>query len=92
MLNLHAALKFKLYKSDLKHLVDRVEMSEEEIQETKLAVHHTQLQGSEHSLLLRDMQCHVKDLDNRGRRDNIRVRGLPEPKSYNLPYRPCLIP
>ena len=43
-----------------------------------MAVHRTQLQGSEHRLMLRDMQRHLEDLDNRGRRNNIRVRGLPE--------------
>lgn len=65
-------------QSDLKHLVDRVEMVEEEIQETKLAVHRTQLQGADHRSLLRDMQRHIEDLNNRGRRNNIRVRGVPE--------------
>lgn len=41
--------------TDHKHLADRVEVAEEEIQETKLAVHRTQLQGGDHRLLLRDM-------------------------------------
>lgn len=53
-------------------------MAEEEIQETKLAVHRAQLQGTDHRTLLRNMQRHVEDLDNRGRRNNIRVRGVPE--------------
>lgn len=54
-------------------------MAKEEIQETKMAVHRTQIQGLVHRLLLRDMQRHVEDLDNRGHRNNIHVRGLPEP-------------
>ncbi|XP_077327569.1 uncharacterized protein LOC143962118 [Lithobates pipiens] len=61
-----------------RHLADRVEMAEEEIQETKIAIHKTQTQGADHRALLRDMQRHVEDLDNRGRRHNIRVRGIPE--------------
>lgn len=55
-------------------------MAEEEIQETKLADHCTQIQGSDHRLLLRDMQRHVEDLDNRGRKNNIHVRGPPGPE------------
>lgn len=31
-----------------------------------------------HTLQLRDMQRHVEDLDNRGRRHNLRIRGMPE--------------
>lgn len=70
--------EIQVLQSGLKHLADRVEMAEEEIQETKLAVHRTQLQGADHHTMLRDMQRHVEDLDNRGRRNNIRVRGIPE--------------
>lgn len=31
-----------------------------------------------HTLQLRDLQRHVEELDNRGRRHNLRIRGLPE--------------
>lgn len=31
-----------------------------------------------HTLQLRDLQRHVEDLDNRGRRHNLRIRGIPE--------------
>lgn len=65
-------------QTNFKHLSDRVEMAEEEIQETKIAVHHTQLQGADYRMMLRDMQHHVEDLDNRGQRNNIHIRGLPE--------------
>lgn len=51
---------------DLNYFADRVEMAEEEIQETKLAVHHTQIQGADPRIPLRNMQHHVKDLNNRG--------------------------
>lgn len=70
--------EIQVLQTGLKHLADRMEMAEEEIQETKLAVHRTQLQGADHREMLRDMQRHVEDLDNRGRRNNIRVRGIPE--------------
>lgn len=70
--------EIQVIHTNLKHLSDRVEMAEEEIQETKLAVHRTQVQGADHHIMLRNMQRHLEDLDNRGRRNNIRVRGLPE--------------
>lgn len=70
--------EIQVLQTGLKHLADRMEMAEEEIQETKLAVHRTQLQGADHKVMLRDMQRHIEDLDNRGRRNNIRVRGIPE--------------
>lgn len=50
-------------------------MAEEKLQETKVAVHCTQLQGADHRILLRDIQRHVEALDNRG---PIRVQGLSE--------------
>lgn len=63
--------EIQVLQSDLKHLADRVEMAKEEIQETKLAVHRAQPQGVDHCTLLRDMQRHLEDLDNRDRRNNI---------------------
>lgn len=76
----HTYLQAMPTKEDFRQLIEDVEMAEEEIQENKLAVHRTQLQGAEHRSLLRDMQRHIEDLDNRGRRNNIRVRVIPEPE------------
>lgn len=73
--------EIQMLQSGLKHLADRVEMAKEEIQETKLAVHRTQLQGADHRNLLRDMQRHIEDLDNRGCRNNISVKEVPETES-----------
>lgn len=72
--------EIQIIHTNLKHLSERMEMAEEEIQETRLAVHRTQIQGADHHLMLRNMQRHIEDLDNRGRRNNIRIRGLPEPE------------
>lgn len=76
----HTYLQAMPTKEDFRQLIEDVEMAEEEIQENKLAVHRTQLQGAEHRSLIRDMQRHIEDLDNRGRRNNIRVRVIPEPE------------
>lgn len=41
---------------------------------------------SSQAKLLQDTGLHLEDLDNRGRRNNIRIRGLPEADSAeNLP-------
>lgn len=51
--------------------------------EQKTNVHNSVLRKvtatvSTHTMQLRDIQRHVEDLENRGRRHNLRVRGLPE--------------
>lgn len=44
----HTYLQAMPTKEDFRQLIEDVEMAEEEIQENKLAVHRTQLQGAEH--------------------------------------------
>lgn len=51
---------------------------DEDLQATKFTVHRVQSQQTDDCYMLRDMQHHLEDLDNRNRRNNIRVRGLPE--------------
>lgn len=47
-------------------------------------IHHNRKITSAHSSQLLDMQRHIEDLDNRGRRHNLRVRGIPENIEPNL--------
>lgn len=39
---------------------------------------HVQQITESHKVHLREINRHMKDLDNRGRRDNLRVSGVPE--------------
>lgn len=39
---------------------------------------HLQTAASTHTSALLTMKCHLEDLDNRGRRHNLRIRGMPE--------------
>lgn len=65
-------------KSSIQSVTGRVE--EMEITTARHEDSITQLQNSRdsYSLLLRDFNRHLEDLDNRGRRNNLRVRGVPE--------------
>lgn len=65
-------------RQDLQHVSNRVEGLEEAHDSTRAYIaqlHRTIVAQSE---FMGDMHNHVEDLDNRGRRNNIRVRGLPE--------------
>lgn len=42
------------------------------------AIQQVQMVISMHAQHLIDMHCHMEDLDNRGCRQNLRVRGIPE--------------
>lgn len=68
--------------SDLRHelqaITGRIQRVEDKTAQQQTAVkiiHHT---VDRHTMQLRDLQRHVEDLDNRGRRHNLRVRGIPE--------------
>ncbi|KAG8549111.1 hypothetical protein GDO81_022666 [Engystomops pustulosus] len=63
----------------MQFLVDRVD-GLETVNNTRTYV--TQLQDNVRAQahLMRDMSRHLEDLDNRGRRNNLRVCGVPEPK------------
>ncbi|CAH2303268.1 Hypothetical predicted protein [Pelobates cultripes] len=71
-------------RRDLTALEQRVTELESEnlqaIQHSQAAHHATARQGS----VLLDLRRQVEDLDNRGRRNNIRVRGLPEADNEDL--------
>lgn len=65
-------------RQDLKHVADRVETLEGDHDETRQYVSQLQTHISAQEKLLYDTRLHLEDLDNRGRRNNIRVRGLKE--------------
>lgn len=68
--------------SDLQLDIQAIVLRVEEVEETQ-AFHdallcHMQQVTETHAVHLRDINRHMEDLDNRGRRRNLRVRGLPE--------------
>lgn len=63
---------------DIRALSDRVQAAELMADRQDLQLHKTTRHVDTHTLQLREMQRHLEDLDNRGRRHNLRVRGMPE--------------
>ena len=63
---------------DLRSLTDRVSQTETVIEDHESALRRCTRKVDDHALQMRDMNRHMEDLDNRGRRQNLRVRGLPE--------------
>lgn len=65
-------------RQDLRQVSDRVESLESEHDLTRRHISQLQAHVSSQEALLQDTRLHLEDLDNRGRRNNIRIRGLPE--------------
>lgn len=65
-------------RQDIQQVTLRVEDLETEHDTTRTYLSHVHPLLSAQSETIRDMNRHLEDLDNRGRRNNIRVRGLPE--------------
>lgn len=70
--------EINMLHTDLHHLAAKVHSIEEEAYDTKMEISHIHDRLSTQASALREFQRHLEDLDNRGRRNNIRVRGLPE--------------
>lgn len=68
--------KIAIMRHDLKTIADRVESLEEAHDATQHCNSQLQLHASAYTFL-RETCCHLEDLGNRGRQNNIRVRGLP---------------
>lgn len=66
------------YVEDFKHLLGKVDVGDEDLQETKSKVMALCAKVMSQAVALRECQRHIEDLGNRGRLNNIRVRGLPE--------------
>lgn len=67
-----------MLRTDLQHLSTKVTPLEEDACDTKQELSQIHARLASQASILRDFQRHLEDLDNRGRRNNIRVRGLPE--------------
>lgn len=65
-------------RQDLTTITNRVDALEETHDSTKSYVMELQQHSSASVRALRETRRHLEDLDNRGRRNNIRIRGLPE--------------
>lgn len=65
-------------RKDLKHVSDRVETLETDHDDTRRYVTQLQSHITAQDKFLNDTRSHLEDIDNRGRRNNIRVRGIPE--------------
>lgn len=63
---------------DMRELNDRVHAVECSTERQEESLHKITTRIDSHTLQMRDMQRHLEDLDNRGRRHNLRIRGLPE--------------
>lgn len=65
-------------KMNLQAMCTRMDAIEESTtrHEVEIQSQHKSIQA--YNLQFRDMQRHLEDLDNRGRRHNLRVRGIPE--------------
>lgn len=59
-------------------VAERVDSLEKGHDATRRYTSQLQSQVLAQSRALRDTRRHLEDLDNRGRRNNIRIRGLPE--------------
>lgn len=65
-------------RQDLTAIADRVDALETAHDSTRSYVAELQTHSSVQATALKETRRHLEDLDNRGRRNNIRIRGLPE--------------
>lgn len=65
-------------RQDLKQVSERVEALEGEHDTTRKYVSQLKTHIASQDKMLQETRLHLEDLDNRGRRNNIRVRGLQE--------------
>lgn len=63
---------------DIHSLSDRVSRTEKVVEDHDVMFQRSTRKIDDHTLQLQDMNRHLEDLDNRGHRHNLRVRGLPE--------------
>ena len=68
-------------KADTTHLGNRVETLEQKLEDVLPVISQLQETCSAHSHQIEALLCHLDDMENRSRRANIRIRGLPEATS-----------
>ncbi|CAH2301011.1 Hypothetical predicted protein [Pelobates cultripes] len=78
-------------RADMQGLSDRVSHVEAACDSLRVAQTSLAEAADTCSEQVRGMALHIKDLDNRGRRNNIRLRGLPETKDSPLQLRENLM-
>lgn len=66
-------------RTDIQQMSQRMSDMDDERSVIKQNVHEVQTKYSVHANVIRDLQRQIEDLDNRGRRNNIRIKGLPKP-------------
>uniref|UniRef100_A0A8C5MJD9 Uncharacterized protein n=1 Tax=Leptobrachium leishanense TaxID=445787 RepID=A0A8C5MJD9_9ANUR len=72
--------KFAELGADVRQLGGRVQDLEEDRDASMAHLDRLQAQINEQSRYVTDLRRSVDDLDNRGRRNNVRIRGVPEPE------------
>uniref|UniRef100_A0A8C5MIZ2 Transposase element L1Md-A101/L1Md-A102/L1Md-A2 n=1 Tax=Leptobrachium leishanense TaxID=445787 RepID=A0A8C5MIZ2_9ANUR len=72
--------KFAELGADVRQLGGRVQDLEEDRDASMAHLDRLQAQLNEQSHYVTDLRRSVDDLDNRGRRNNVRIRGVPEPE------------
>lgn len=65
-------------KTNLRVLTEKMASAEAAGKQRKKPIHRLEKVTTSQSLHFIEMNRHLEDLDNRGRRNNIRVRGIPE--------------
>ena len=70
--------EINMLRTDFHHLSTRVTSIADDVDDAKQEISHIHARLASQATTLRDFHRHLEDLDNRGRRNNIRVRGLPE--------------
>lgn len=70
--------EINMFRKDFKHLSNKVDLVDEDLQETETQMVSLRTQVTSKAIALCESQRHIDDLDNRGRQNNIRLRGLPE--------------
>ncbi|XP_071987838.1 uncharacterized protein [Engystomops pustulosus] len=65
-------------RRDIQCMTQKIDELETAQADSRRQISHTQHTLHSQSVALQDMARHLEDLDNRGRRNNIRVRGIPE--------------
>uniref|UniRef100_A0A8C5WM23 L1 transposable element RRM domain-containing protein n=1 Tax=Leptobrachium leishanense TaxID=445787 RepID=A0A8C5WM23_9ANUR len=72
------AADIQLLRDDIAGLRDRLERVENGHRDQSTLITETSSRVDTHHHLLHTLTRHVEDLENRGRRQNVRIRGLPE--------------
>lgn len=70
--------EINMLRTDLHHFFTKVTSLEKDVCDTKHEITQIHICLASQASTLWDFQHYLEDLDNRGRRNNIRVRGLPE--------------